>query len=80
MLAQCRDSLNMLMQHVKEGRHNSHSEMYHCTLGTKYIAEDTEILKKADFEMGVCKIQNGATELMTEEEKQACQKLLLVED
>ena len=80
MLAQCRDSLNILMQDVEEGRHDSNSEMYCCSLGTKYIAKDAEILKNADFETGVCKIQNGVTELMTEEETQACQKLLLVED
>ena len=68
MLAQCRDRSNMLMQDVEEGRHDSNSEMYQCSLGTKYRAEDAEILKNAEVEMGVCKIQNGATKLMTEEE------------
>ena len=30
-----------------------------------------------DFESGVCNIQNGMTDLMTDEEKMACWKLLL---
>ena len=76
-LAQCRDSLNMLMQDVEEGRNDRDSAMYRCSLGTKYIAEDANILRDPDFESGVCKIQNGMTDLMTDEEKTACGKLLL---
>ena len=37
-------------------------------------------MKNAAFETGVCKTQNGATNLMTEDEKQTCQRLLLVKD
>ena len=76
-LAQCRDSLSMLIQDVEEGRNNRNSDMYRCPLGTKYIGEDAEIIRHKDFESGVCKIQNGSTELMTDEEKEACQSLLL---
>ena len=35
------------------------------------------ILRDPDFESGVCKIQNGMTDLMTDEEKMDCGKLLL---
>ena len=79
-LCQCRDSLNMLMQDVEEGRDNKNSVMFRCLLGNKYISEHANILKDPDFELGVCKIQEGLTDTMTEEEKTACEKLLLERD
>ena len=79
-LAQCHDSLNMLMQDVEEGRDDRNSKMFWCPLGTKYISEDADILKNVEFESGVCHIQNGSTELMTENEKTACARLLLETD
>ena len=36
--------------------------VYKCPK-TKYIGEDAEIIRHKDFESGVCKIQNGSTEL-----------------
>ena len=64
----------MLIQDVDEGRNDWDSAMYRFSLGTKYIAEYAEILRDPDFELGVCKIQNGMTDLMTDEEKTACEK------
>ena len=55
-LAQCRDSLNMLMQHVEEGRDDRNSKMFWCPLGTKYISEDADILKNVEFESAISKI------------------------
>ena len=43
-LAQCRESLNMLIQDVEDGRNDRNSVMHRCPLGTKYIADDSEIL------------------------------------
>ena len=48
-LAQCRDSLNMLMQDVEEGRNDRDSAMYRCSLGTKYIAEDANYTERSRF-------------------------------
>ena len=79
-LAQCRESLNMLMQDVDEGRNDRNSVMYRCPLGKDYISEDAELLRDPAFESGVCKIQNRTTELMTDEEKEACEKLLVNDD
>ena len=44
-LAQCRESLNMLMQDVDEGRNDRNSVMYRCPLGKDYISEDAELLR-----------------------------------
>ena len=40
-----------------------------------YIGPDSEKLPDPFFESGVCKIQNGLTSLLTEEEKMACRHL-----
>ena len=79
-LAQCRESLNMLIQDVEEGRNDRNSVMYRCPLGKIYISEDAELLRDPLFESGVCKIQNGTTELMTAGEKEACESLLVIDD
>ena len=79
-LAKCHDSLNMLMQDLEDGCDNRNSKMFRCLLGTKYISKDADILKNVEFESGICHIQNGSTELMTENEKTACARLLLETD
>ena len=44
------------------------------------ISEEPDIIKNAEFETGVCKIQKGMAEMMTAHEKVACEKLLLETD
>ena len=68
------------MQDVEEGQNDQDSPMFRCPHGTKYISEEADILKNAEFETGVCKIQNGMAEVMMAHEKVACEKLLLETD
>ena len=68
------------MQDVEEGQNDRNYVMYCCPLGKDYISEDAKLLRDPAFESGVCKIQNWTTELMTDEEKEACEKLLVNED
>ena len=49
--------------------------MYQCQLGQLYIREDAELLHHPLFKSGVSKIQNGITEMMTDGEKEASEKL-----
>ena len=79
-LAQCQESLNMLIQDVEEGRNDQNFVMHCCPSGKNYISDDAEFLHDPLFESGVCKIQNGTTELMTVGEKEACKSLLVNDD
>eukprot|EP00171_Calliarthron_tuberculosum_P002370 IDg2370t1 len=75
-LADSRLLLDELINAVRSERSVPESSLYQCRLGTHYIGTSSSIVKDADFENGVVKIQRMAYASMTDAEKNACKGLL----
>jgi hypothetical protein len=71
-----RQSFELLITDIAIGKGNASSDLYKCTLGTKYIGIDALIVPNLDFQTRVIKIQNGEAMTMTAVEIAACTKLL----
>lgn len=72
-LSNSQNSLYFLIAEIQEGFNHSKSPFYHCFLKKRYICTDARIPDTRAFERDVCKIKDGKSAIMTEEEKMACE-------
>ena len=75
-VAKCRDILDSIIEAVDCEKNIRNSPLYGCKLDGKYIAHDSSIIQYPDFERGVTKIQNGATNSLTLSERKSVKMLL----
>ena len=71
--------LDSLIEKVKEGNAapvSANHFLKHCTLGEKWISHSSRKITHKDFNNGVIKIQLGKSNTLTQNEKNAVQKLL----
>lgn len=74
-LAECRNQLDGWVVKKENAVSNDTSNELFLKLELKYIKADSSIVKNADFESGVVKIQNKEIDEMNQAERFACSKL-----
>jgi hypothetical protein len=79
-LAQCRGALDMMINQIQENKTRLGHVFYGCTFTASRTLADSHLAPNADFESGVVKIQNGAENDLTADERVAVESLARVCD
>ena len=79
-LSQCREILDILIEDIESHSEEPGYDLYNCSLGKEYIGRDSNKVSHKDFENGVCKIQQGRFNDLTDDEKMACKSLRVDEN
>ena len=79
-LKSCRSDLDALLKESEDGEHSRASHWFGCKLKGVYIGRASEKLSHPNFISGVVKIQENKHMTLTQDEKDACKRLLIEEE
>ena len=78
-LKSCRSDLDALLKESDDGENSRASHWFGCKLKGVYIGRASEKLSPPNFTSGVVKIQENKHMTLTQNEKDACKRLLIEE-
>lgn len=74
-VSDCRIAVDELITCVSELKEDESSKFFGCKLGENYIGSNSHLVPDPHFESGVFKLQQGLSNNLTENEREACKKL-----